>query len=131
MKFHYVTNISDLYTFDKETRALLKFFEISTETYFVSLFSLSERNITMSLLMIHLKFTVVHYSNLNSSSINKPYLRAVEYTISCFFNFLFMFIWTRLLSKTLKKLSFFNADFQNSFQDVVYYRTLWCRTLWY
>ena len=84
MKFYYVTNIFDLHTFDNEMMALLKLFEISTETYFVSLFFLKERNITTSLLMIHLKCVVVHYANLNSSSINKPYLQAVEYAISFF-----------------------------------------------
>ena len=40
--------------------------------------------------MIHLKCTAVHYANLNSSFLNKHYLRAVEYAI--FFDFLFMFI---------------------------------------
>ena len=84
MKVYYVTNIFDLYTFHNETTTFLKFFEIYTEMDFVSLFFLNEKNITTSLLMIHLKHTVVHYANLNSSSINKPYLRAVEYAISFF-----------------------------------------------
>ena len=84
------------------------------EMQFVSLFFLNERNIGTSL-----KCTVVHYANLNSSSINKHYLRVAEYAISCFFIFLFMFILTRLLQKLYdKKLSFFNTNFQNSFQDV-------------
>ena len=34
----YVTNIFDLYTFDNKTTPLLKFFEISTEMHFISLF---------------------------------------------------------------------------------------------
>ena len=66
MTFYYVTNIFDLHTFNNETTALLKFFEISTEMHFVSLFFLNERNIATSLFMIHLKCTVVHYANLNS-----------------------------------------------------------------
>ena len=66
MKFYYVRNISDLHTFDNETTALLKWFEISTEMQFV-LFLLNERNITTSLLIIHLKCTVAHFANLNSS----------------------------------------------------------------
>ena len=70
--------------FDNETTALLKFFEISTEMHFVSIFFLQKRNITTSLLMIHLKCTVVDYVNLNSSSINRPYLKAVKYIISFF-----------------------------------------------
>ena len=73
MKFYIVTNIFDLHTFDNETKM-----------DFVSLFFLKERNITSSLLMMHLKCTVVHYDNLNSSSINKLYLRAAEYAISFF-----------------------------------------------
>ena len=56
-----------------------------------------------SLLMIHLECTVVHYVNLNSSSIKKPYLRPVEFAILFLFDFLYMFILTRLLSKTLSK----------------------------
>ena len=66
MKLNYVRYISDLHTFDNETTTLLKFFEISTEMQFV-LFLLNERNIKTSLLMIHLKCTVAHYANLNSS----------------------------------------------------------------
>ena len=66
MKFYYVTNIFDLHTFDNETTVLLNFFEISTGMYFVSLFFLNERNITTSILTIHLKCTVVHYANLFS-----------------------------------------------------------------
>ena len=60
--------------FDKGTATLFNLFKICTEMHFVSLFFLNERNITTSLLMIHLKCTVVHYANLNSSSINKPFL---------------------------------------------------------
>ena len=44
-----------------------------------------------------------------------------------FFNFLFIFILRRLLSKN----SFFNTNFQNSFQDVVYYRILGCQNFSY
>ena len=81
MKFYNVTNIFDLLTFDNKTTALSKKFEISTEMHFVSSFSLNERNITTSLVIIHLKCAVARYANLNSSSINMPYLRAVEYAI--------------------------------------------------
>ena len=91
-KFYYVANIFDLHIFDKETAALLHFFEICTEMHFVSLFFLSERNITSSLLMIHLKCTVVHYSNLNSSSINKPFLNYGPLNMLYFFSFFFWFL---------------------------------------
>ena len=68
--------------------------------HFVSLFFLNERNITTSLLMIHLKRTVVHYSNLNSSSVNKPFLNYAPLNmLFLFFDFLFTFILTRILSK--------------------------------
>ena len=84
MKFYYVTNIFNLHTFDDEMTALLKFFKISKEVHLVSLFFPNERNITTSLLTIHLKCTAVHYANPNSSSINEPYLPAAEYAILFF-----------------------------------------------
>ena len=129
MKIYYVTSIFDLHTFDNETTALLKFFKISTEMHFVSLFFLNERNIITSLLMINLKCTVVHYANLNSGSLNKHYLRAVEYAI-CFFRFLIYVCFNDAFVKNFTtKMSFFNANLQNSFQDVVRYRILGCQTL--
>ena len=71
MKFYYVTNIFDLHICDNKTTFFLTFFEICTRKC-VSLFFLNERNITISLLTIHLKCTIVaRYTNLNSSSINK------------------------------------------------------------
>ena len=88
MKFCLFMNISNLHTFDNEMTALLKFLKVLTEMYFASLFFLNERNIAASLLIIHLKWTVVHYANLNSNSINKPHLRAVKYAFSFFFRFL-------------------------------------------
>ena len=104
-KFYYVTNIFDLHIFDKETVALLNFLEICIKKHFVSSFFLNEKSITTSLLMIHLKYTIVHYSNLNSSSISKPFLNYgplnMLFFFSFFYNFLFTFILTRLLSKKL------------------------------
>ena len=67
---------------------------------------LNKRSITTSLLIIHVKCTVAHYANLNSKSINKPYLRAVEKAFSFFFDFFFMFILTRLWSKIWKNYHF-------------------------
>ena len=55
MKFYYITNIVDIHTSANETTALLKFFQISTEMHFVSLFFVSERNTATLLLMVHLK----------------------------------------------------------------------------
>ena len=68
--------------------------------HFVSLLFLNEGNIAISLLMIHLKCTVVYYANLNSSSLNKHYLWAVEYAIS-FFRFLVYVCFNDALSKAL------------------------------
>ena len=51
--FYYVTNTFDLHTFDNETTILFKIFENSSEIHFVSLIFLNERNITISILMIH------------------------------------------------------------------------------
>ena len=95
MKFYDVTNIFDLHTFDNETTAFLNFFEICTEMHFVSLCYLNERNITTSLLVIHLKCTVVHYTNLNST------YGPLNVLFCFFFHFLYMFILERLLSKAL------------------------------
>ena len=121
MKFYYVTNIFDLHTFENEMTVFLEFFKISTEIDFVSMYFLNERNITTSLLMMHLKRTVAHYAYLNPSFINKPYLRAFEYAISCFFLFLIYDYFNEAFVKNfMKKLSFFNTNFKNSFQDVVY-----------
>ena len=83
MKFCYVTNVFDLHTFDNERTALLTFFEIFTEMHFVSLFFLNERNIKTLFLMIHLKCIFLHYANRNM-----PFH---------FYEFLFIFILTRLL----------------------------------
>ena len=113
MKFYYVAYIFDLYTFDNEITALLIFFEISTEMHFVSSYFLNERNITTSLLMIHLKYTVVHYANLNSSTINEPYLRSVECAIMFFFDFRFLvyvYFNEAFLKNFMKKLSLFNTN---------------------
>ena len=94
---------------------------------FISLFPLNESNVTTSFLMIHLKCTVVHYSNLNPSSINNPLLRDVEYATLFFFDFFN----EAFVENFMKELSLFNANFQNSFQDVVDYRILRCQNLWY
>ena len=101
-KFYYVTNIFDLHIFDKETAAFLNFFEVCTEVHFVSLFFLNERNITTSLLMIHLKCTVAHYSNLNSSSVNKPFLNYGPLNM-LFFRFLIYIYFNVAFAKKIMK----------------------------
>ena len=92
---------------------------------------LNERNITTSHLMIHLKCTGVHHANLNSSSKNKPHLRATEHAISFIQFLIYVYINKAFVKNFMKKLLFFNTNFQNSFQDVLYCRILVCQTLWY
>ena len=102
--FYYVTNIFDLHIFENETATLLNFFEICTDMHFVSLFFLNERNITTSLLMIHLKCTVVHYANLNSSSKNKPFLNYGSLNMLFrFFRFLIYVYFNETFVKKLMK----------------------------
>ena len=126
MKFYYVTKIFDLHTFDDERTAFSKFFEICLEIHFVSLFFLNETNIRTSFLIIHLKCTVVHYTDLNSRSINKPYVRTVENALSCFFLFLLYVYFNKAFVKDFMEIiiAFFDTNFQNSIQDVVYCRIL-------
>ena len=126
MQFFYVKNIFDLQFSDNETTTLSKSLEICTKMHFVSLFFLNERNI----LVIQLKCTVVHYVDLRSSSIIFK-LRAVEYA-SPFFSICYLSLFQRgSCEKLLKKIFIFNTHFQNSSQDVGYYRILGCQTLWY
>ena len=80
-----------------------------------SSFFLNERNIVTSLLMIHLKCTVVHWI----------------YFFAGFFWFLIYVYFNEAFKSFMKNLSFFNTNFQNSFQDVLYYRILGCQTFWY
>ena len=59
-------------------------------------------------------------------------LRTVEHAILFFFGILvsfLVFFKEAFVKNFLKKLSFFKTNFQNSFQDVVYYRILECQTL--
>ena len=99
-----MTNSFDLQSFDNEMTVLLKYFEIGAKIHFVSLLFLNERNIIISLLMIHLKYPVVRYANLNSSSIKKPFLNyRPSNMLFRSFDYLFVLLSTRLLSKTLLK----------------------------
>ena len=65
------------------------FFSICTDIHFGSLFFPNERNMAISLLMIHLKCTVVHYTNLNWSFKNKS---SLSYgSLNILFRFFFRF----------------------------------------
>ena len=91
--------------FDNKTTALLTFFEISAEMHHASLFFLNERNITTSLLMVHLKCTVLHYADLNLSYINPIYgLLNMLFCFFCFFRFLiYGYFKEAFAKKTLRK----------------------------
>ena len=133
MKFYYIPNIFDLHIFDNETANLLKNFKICLEMYFVSLFSLNERNFTISFLMIHSKCSVVHYVDLNPSCINKPFLNygPLNMLFRFFRLLIHLYFKDAFVKNFMKKLSIFNTNFHNSCQDVLYYRILGCQTLWY
>ena len=92
MKFYYVTNIFEILIFDNETTALLIiFFQICEEILFASSFSLNERNISTSLLMLlNLKCNAVHYAKLNSSPINKPFLNYGQ--VNMLFRFFYSYL---------------------------------------
>ena len=107
MNFCHATDIF-LHAFGNETMAFLKFFEINTGMYFVSLFFLNERNITSSFLMIRLKCTVVHYANVNSNSVNKPFLNyGPSNMLFRFFQFLIYVYFNEAFVKNfMKKISF-------------------------
>ena len=92
-KFYYVPSSFDLYIFEMKQQTFPNFWRFAH-------FFLNERNITTSILMIHLKFTVVHYANLSPRSMNKLFLnyRLSHMLYRFFFDFLFMF---------MKNLSFF------------------------
>ena len=99
-------NIFNLQFFDKETTILFKFLKIFMEMHYISLFFLNEGNIATSLLMLYLKYTVVHYANINLNSINKPFvnLRDVEYAIS-FFLFLIYIYFNETFIKHIRKFN--------------------------
>ena len=77
--------------------------------HFISLFFLNKRNITTFLLMIHLKCTVVHYVNLNSSSINKPFLNYGP--LNMLFCFSFQFLVCVYFNETFVKKDMNNYHF--------------------
>ena len=116
MKFYYIKHMIDLHIFDDETTALSRSFEICTEMHFVSLFSLSERNITTSLLMILLKLLLSKFKNRNNSFLSYRPLNI----LFCFFSIFYFVYFNKAFDKGfMKKLSFFNTTFQNSYNSKV------------
>ena len=126
MKFYKVANIFDLHLFDNETTAVLNFLKVLRKSI-LFLYFLNERNIKTSPLMIHSRWAVVHYANRKSSCRNNPLNMLYEPLNMplALFRFLIYVCFSKAFVKNLmRKLSFFNTNFQNSFQDVVYYRIL-------
>ena len=106
MKLYFVTNIFDIQIFDNGTRPPQTFLKLSRKSFFFSLFSLSERNVTIPLLMIHLKCTIVNYADQISSSISiRFYIRGRRLY---YFVFLFLIYVCFILAfvNLIKKLSF-------------------------
>ena len=99
----------------------------------VFLFFLNERNIATLLWMIYSIYIVVHYTNLNLSSIKNCFLNYEPPNKTFrFFRFLiYVYVNKDFVKSFTKKLSSFNTNFQNSFPDVVYYRIIGCQALWY
>ena len=68
----------------------------------------------------------MHYSNLNSSSINKPFLNYGPLNmLSLFFFFRFLiyvYFNEAFVKKNYEITIILNVNFQNSFQDAVYYK---------
>ena len=93
----------------------------------------NEGNIKASILLIYLKCIVVGYSNGNESFTGR--LLSNYGPLNMLFHFFRYLIYSvfheAFVKKFMKKLSFFNSNFKNQFQDVVYYRKLQCLTLWY
>ena len=83
--------------------------------------------------MAHLKFSVAHYANLTYKSIYKPFLnyKPLNMPFPLFRFVIYVFFKKTFLKHFMEKLSFFNTEFQNLFQDVAYHRILGCQTMWY
>ena len=112
MKFYNVTNIFDLHIFDNKTVALLIFFLILGKVFFL------KKSVVLQLFP-NLKCSVVYHANVNSSSVNKPFLNYgslnvlfrlflglfVFWCVCLFFYLLFIFIFTKFFPKTLYHFS--------------------------
>ena len=111
MKFFYVTNIFDLQAFDNETTALLNFFEISSETHFISLFFFRSKKYYSPTFDDTFKMYCCASCTLHCCPLNTPFF--FRFLIYVYFNDVFV-------EKFMKK---------DVFQDVLYYRILGCQTL--
>ena len=76
--------------------------------------------------MIHLKCTIVNYANLNLGFKNKPFLNYGLFNMLFrFFRFhIYVYFNETFVKNFMTGLSLFNTNFQNSCQDVAYYRIL-------
>ena len=98
-----------IYAFLAMKRRFFYIFWNLHETAFCFIFFLNERNITIYPLMIYLKYTAVHYTNLNSSSVNNPFfkIQAVEYASLFFFRFLIYVYFNETFLKIFMKKIYF------------------------
>ena len=93
----------------------------------------NEGNIKASILLILLKCIFVGCSNGNESFTGRLFSNYGPLNMLFhFFRYLIYSVFHETFVKQfMTKLSFFSSNFKNPFQDVVYYRKLWCLTLWY
>ena len=89
--------------------------------------------IKASILLILLKCIVVGNSNGNENLSGRLFSNYGPLKMLFhFFRYLIYSVFHKyFVKKFMKKLSFFNSNFRNPFQDVIYYRKLECLTLWY
>ena len=116
VKYYSLIKIWSLEIFGSETTALEIFLKTSTETRFHCFFSLNEKINAMCHLIIHIKCIAVIYFNENWSSLKWPFWKnglsnMVSYFLG-FFTFSCLYIFAE---NFMKKLSFFNINFWNSF----------------
>ena len=93
----------------------------------------NEGNIKASILLILLKCFFVGCSNGNEIFTGKLFSNYGPLNILFhFFRYLIYSVFHKMfVKKFMKKLSFLSSNFKNPVQEVVYYRKLGCRTLWY
>ena len=93
----------------------------------------NEGNIKASILLMLLKCIVASYSNGNESFTGR--LFSNYQSLNMLFHFYRYLIYSvfheTFVKMFMEKLSFYSSNFENQFQDEVYYRKLGCLTLRY
>ena len=93
------------------------------ENAFCFIFFLNKRNITTYPLMIYLKYTAVHYTNLNSSSVNNPFLkyRPLNMLVCFFFRFLIYVYFNKTFFKNFMKKIYFLIQIHKSYFKIFFF----------